>query len=149
MSYLSESSRSTFLQQPASDSVKPGESVTLNCTLHTGTSDTEHSVYWFKRENSRDSHLGIMYVDTHSRSQCEQSLGPEIPARGCVHTLSKRNASVLDAGTYYCAVASCGEILFGKGTRLDVGGEQHTQGTPQGSPNLSFWLLLKDLFNTA
>lgn len=138
MSYFSESSRRTFLQQPASDSVKPGESVTLNCTVYTGTSDTEHSVYWFKRENSGNSHLGIMYIDRHSRSQCEQSLWQEFPARSCVHTLSKRNASVSDAGTYYCAVASCGDILFGKGARLDVGGEQHIQGTPQGSPNLSF-----------
>ncbi|XP_078132603.1 uncharacterized protein LOC144534508 [Sander vitreus] len=121
---LKESSRRTFLQQPASDSVKPGKSVTLNCTLHTGTSDTEHSVYWFKRENSRNSHLGIMYIDTHSVSQCEQSLGLEFPARSCVHTLTKRNASVSDTGTYYCAVALCGDILFGKGTRLDVGEKQ-------------------------
>ncbi|KAA8582567.1 uncharacterized protein LOC116707407 isoform X1 [Etheostoma spectabile] len=117
---LTESSRRPLIQQPASDSVKPGQSVTLNCTLHIGTSDTEHSVYWFKRENSRNSHLGFMYIYTHNRSQCEQSLGPEFPARSCVHTLTKRNVSVSDAGTYYCAVASCGEILFGKGTRLDV-----------------------------
>ncbi|XP_075943001.1 uncharacterized protein LOC142945948 [Anarhichas minor] len=114
-----ESSRRSFLQQPASDSVKPGGSGTLNCTVHTGTSDTEHSVYWFKKEDSRNSHLGIMYIHTHISSQCVQSLEP--PAQSCVYSLSKTNVSRSDAGTYYCAVASCGEILFGSGTRLDVG----------------------------
>ncbi|XP_037615496.1 uncharacterized protein LOC119482147 [Sebastes umbrosus] len=119
---LKEASRRSFLQQPASDSVQPGGSVTLNCTVHTGTSDTEHSVYWFKKENSRNSHLGIMYVHTHSSSQCERSL--ESPAQSCVYSLSKRNVNPSDAGTYYCAVASCGEILFGNGTRLEVGEKQ-------------------------
>ncbi|KAK9524538.1 hypothetical protein VZT92_016921 [Zoarces viviparus] len=119
---LKESSRRSFLRQPASDSVKPGGSVTLNCTVHAGTSDTEHSVYWFKKEDSRNSHLGIMYIHTHISSQCVQSLEP--PAQSCVYSLSKTNVSRSDAGTYYCAVASCGEILFGSGTRLEVGEQQ-------------------------
>ncbi|XP_070786342.1 polymeric immunoglobulin receptor-like [Enoplosus armatus] len=116
--FLKESSRRPFLQQPLSDSVKPGASVTLNCSLHTGTSDGAHSVYWFKT-HSRD--LGIMYIHTHSSRECVQSLEPDSPAQSCVYSLPKRNVSLSDAGTYYCAVASCGEVLFGKGTRLDVG----------------------------
>ncbi|XP_034413161.1 uncharacterized protein LOC117747796 [Cyclopterus lumpus] len=116
----SESSRRSFLQQPASDSAKPGGSVTLNCTVHAGTSGAGHSVYWFKKEDSRNSHLGIMYIHSSS-SQCAQSLEP--PAQSCVHSLSKRNVSQSDAGMYYCAVATCEEILFGNGTRLEVGGQ--------------------------
>ncbi|XP_068570006.1 immunoglobulin superfamily member 2-like [Cebidichthys violaceus] len=119
---LKDSSRRSFLLQPASDSVKAGGSVTLNCTVHTGTSDTEHSVYWFKKEDSRNSHLGIMYIHRHISGQCVQSLQP--PAQSCVHSLSKTNVSRSDAGTYYCAVASCAEILFGNGTRLEVGEQQ-------------------------
>ncbi|CDQ70344.1 unnamed protein product [Oncorhynchus mykiss] len=37
-----------------------------------------------------------------------------------VSTASKNNLSLSDAGTYYCAVATCGEILFGNGTNLNI-----------------------------
>ncbi|XP_050925054.1 uncharacterized protein LOC108877145 isoform X2 [Lates calcarifer] len=120
---LKESSCRSFLQQPVSDSVQPGDSVTLKCTVHTGTSDREHSVYWFKKDTG-SSHLGIMYVHTHSSTQCVKGTESGSPAQSCVYNLPKRNVSLSDAGTYYCAVASCGQILIGEGTRLDVGGEQ-------------------------
>ncbi|XP_040887422.1 uncharacterized protein LOC121177242 [Toxotes jaculatrix] len=113
----------SFLQQPASDSVQPGGSVTLNCTVHTGTSDGEHSVYWFKKD-TENSHLGIMYIHTHNSSECVNGTVSGSPARSCVYNLSKRRVTQSDAGTYYCAVALCGQILFGKGTKLDVGVEQ-------------------------
>ncbi|XP_034713262.1 uncharacterized protein LOC117935235 [Etheostoma cragini] len=57
------------VHQLASESIQPGGSVTLNCTVHTGT-------------------------------------------------LKSLNLS--HAGTYYCAVASCGHILFGDGTQLEL-----------------------------
>ncbi|KAI4881192.1 hypothetical protein NFI96_032134, partial [Prochilodus magdalenae] len=37
----------------------------------------------------------------------------------CVYKLPKRNLSLSDAGTYYCAVLMCGEIILGNGTKLD------------------------------
>ncbi|XP_041820974.1 uncharacterized protein LOC121626493 [Chelmon rostratus] len=120
------SSRKSFPLQPESESVQPGGSVSLNCTVHTGTSDGEPSVYWFKKD-ARNSHVGITHVHTHSSGRCVKS--PDFPAQGCVCSLSKRNVSLSDAGTYFCAVASCGEILFGKGTKLNVGGE-HVGTTP-------------------
>nr|XP_040037636.1 uncharacterized protein LOC120822217 isoform X2 [Gasterosteus aculeatus aculeatus] len=115
--YFSDFSRRSFLLQPAFYSVKPGASVTLDCTVHAGTSDAELSVYWFKKENSTNSLSAVM----HS-SRCVHS--PEPPAQSCVHSFSKTSVSQSDAGTYYCAVALCGEILFGNGTRLEVGGKK-------------------------
>ncbi|CAL8332702.1 unnamed protein product, partial [Gadus morhua 'NCC'] len=38
----------------------------------------------------------------------------------CVYTLPKNNVDSSDAGTYYCALAACGEVVFGNGTKLDT-----------------------------
>ncbi|XP_030018790.1 tyrosine-protein phosphatase non-receptor type substrate 1-like [Sphaeramia orbicularis] len=122
---LKESMHISFHQQKVSKPVQPGDSVTLNCTVHTGTSNKEHTVYWF-REDSRSSGLGVMYVHTNSSSHCVKSLESGSATKRCMYSLTKRNVSLSDAGIYYCAVASCGEIVFGNGTRLDLEAQPQT-----------------------
>uniref|UniRef100_A0A8C7VLX1 Ig-like domain-containing protein n=1 Tax=Oncorhynchus mykiss TaxID=8022 RepID=A0A8C7VLX1_ONCMY len=99
--------------------IHPGDSVTLKCTIHIETCAGEHSVYWF-RHGSGESHPGIIYTHGDKSDQCEKSPKAGSPTQSCVYNLPKRNLSFSDAGTYYCAVASCGEILFGNGTKLDI-----------------------------
>ncbi|CAB1351632.1 unnamed protein product [Coregonus sp. 'balchen'] len=120
----SESNSMSVLQQPVSESVQPGDSVTLNCTIHTETCAGEHSVYWF-RHGSGESRPGIIYTHGNSIDQCEKSPETGSPTQSCVYNLPKRNLSLSDSGTYYCAVASCGEILFGNGTMLDIHVPEH------------------------
>uniref|UniRef100_A0A8C8EH19 Ig-like domain-containing protein n=1 Tax=Oncorhynchus tshawytscha TaxID=74940 RepID=A0A8C8EH19_ONCTS len=115
----SESRNMPVIHQSVSESVQPGDSVTLNCTIHTETCAGEHSVYWF-RHGSGESPPGIIYTHGDRSDQCEKSPEAGSPTQSCVYNLPKRNLSLSDAGTYYCAVASCGEILFGNGTKLDV-----------------------------
>ncbi|CAB1345280.1 unnamed protein product, partial [Coregonus sp. 'balchen'] len=115
----SGSNSMSVLQQPVSESVQPGDSVTLNCTIHTETCAGEHSVYWF-RHGSGESHPGTIYNNGDRSDQCEKNPEAGSPTQSCVYNLPKRNLSLSDAGTYYCAVASCGEILFGNGTKLDI-----------------------------
>uniref|UniRef100_A0A4W5JEF4 Ig-like domain-containing protein n=1 Tax=Hucho hucho TaxID=62062 RepID=A0A4W5JEF4_9TELE len=115
----SDSRNMTILQQPVSESVQPGDSVTLNCTIHTETCAGVHSVYWF-RHGSGESRPGVIYTHGDRSDHCEKSPVAGSPTQSCVYNLPKRNLSLSDAGTYYCAVASCGEILFGNGTKLDV-----------------------------
>ncbi|XP_044061706.1 uncharacterized protein LOC122880526 isoform X2 [Siniperca chuatsi] len=110
-----------IIQVPPSDPVRPGDSVTLQCSV---LSDSEnktcpgaHSVYWF-RAGSDESHPSVIYAHGNSGDECEKSLEARSPQK-CVYNFSK-NVSSSDAGTYYCAVATCGEILFGNGTKLDI-----------------------------
>ncbi|KAF1384993.1 hypothetical protein PFLUV_G00125990 [Perca fluviatilis] len=101
-------------QSPETESVQPGDSVTLQCSLLSKTKGNidqcpgEHSVYWF-RSGSGESHPGIIY--THSDEEEERS---------CVYSLSKTIQNSSDTGTYYCAVVTCGEILFGEGTKVET-----------------------------
>ncbi|XP_051275415.1 uncharacterized protein LOC127374295 isoform X1 [Dicentrarchus labrax] len=102
-------------QRPETASVQPGHSVTLQCSLLHRNKGVqcpgEHSVYWF-RAGSGQSHPDVIY--THRNSSDEQE------ERSCVYSLSKTIRNSSDTGTYYCAVVSCGEILFGEGTKVET-----------------------------
>ncbi|KAG9346638.1 hypothetical protein JZ751_006949, partial [Albula glossodonta] len=114
----SKAASKIVIQQPVSEPLQPGDSVSLQCSVHTETCAGEHSVYWF-RQASGESLPGIIYTHGNRSDQCERSSGAGSPTQSCVYKLPKRNLSRSDAGTYYCAVATCGEILFGNGTKLD------------------------------
>uniref|UniRef100_A0A4W6F944 Ig-like domain-containing protein n=1 Tax=Lates calcarifer TaxID=8187 RepID=A0A4W6F944_LATCA len=93
-----------------SDPVRPGDSVTLQCSV---LSDSE------KKTCLEDHHV-LIYAHRNHSDTCEE--GPEVHSpQKCVYSFSK-NVSSSDAGTYYCAVATCGEIIFGNGTKLDIEG---------------------------
>ncbi|XP_071314245.1 signal-regulatory protein beta-2-like [Trachinotus anak] len=116
-----------IIQVPPSDPVRPGDSVTLQCSVlfdsEKKTCAGDHSVYWF-RAGSDESHPSLIYAHGNSGDQCEKS--PEAQStQKCVYNFSK-TVSSSDAGTHYCAVATCGEILFGNGMKLDTEGNCRT-----------------------
>ncbi|KAJ0039337.1 hypothetical protein NL108_018106, partial [Boleophthalmus pectinirostris] len=96
-------------QSPSSASVVPGRSVSLQCSLQPKNNKSqiqcpqEQQVHWF-RAGSVEPHTGLMSHFTNS---------------SCVYSLSKTIGRSSEAGTYYCAVHTCGHILFGTGTTLD------------------------------
>uniref|UniRef100_A0A8C9S0H2 Ig-like domain-containing protein n=1 Tax=Scleropages formosus TaxID=113540 RepID=A0A8C9S0H2_SCLFO len=97
------------------------DSVTLQCTVDSETCAGEHSVYWF-RHGSGESLPGLIYTHGNRSDECERSPEAGSPTHGCVYSLPKRNLSRSDAGIYYCAVATCGDILFGNGTVVEIQG---------------------------
>uniref|UniRef100_G3Q909 Ig-like domain-containing protein n=1 Tax=Gasterosteus aculeatus TaxID=69293 RepID=G3Q909_GASAC len=107
---------SSLIHQSPSETIQPGGSVTLNCTVQTGTCDGQHSVYWFK--DSEESHPALIYTDGGSTDQCERKANTQ--THTCDYNLLMESLTSTHAGTYYCAVASCGHILFGNGTKLDI-----------------------------
>ncbi|KAK2848670.1 hypothetical protein Q5P01_008504 [Channa striata] len=104
-------------QSTASDQVRPGDSVTLQCSVlsdsESKTCPGDHSVYWF-RAGSEKSHPEIIHTD--GNGQCDKRSDT---VKSCVYGLS-RTISSSDAGTYYCALATCRQILFGHGIKLDI-----------------------------
>ncbi|XP_054914478.1 V-set and immunoglobulin domain-containing protein 1-like [Poeciliopsis prolifica] len=105
-----------LVQQSETEIFQPGHSVTLNCTVQTGSCGGEHRVYWFR--NSEEHYPGLIYTNEGSNDQCERKPGEQ--SNECVFSLPLKDLTVSHAGTYYCAVASCGQILFGNGTNLNV-----------------------------
>ncbi|XP_029963979.1 uncharacterized protein LOC115400316 [Salarias fasciatus] len=110
-----QSSISGIVQAPPSAAVHPGESVSLQCSVLSDsekkTCSEDYRVHWF-RAGSHQSHPDFIY--THgANAECGHS------SHKCFYSFSKK-VSVSDAGTYYCAVAACGEVMFGNGAKLDI-----------------------------
>ncbi|XP_053487864.1 uncharacterized protein LOC128611989 [Ictalurus furcatus] len=95
------------------DSVPAGASVTLQCSVLSESRSAELQVLWF-RAAPPQSHPQIIYTHHNSRNQCESGSSTHT----CVYNFSKNILSLNDTGTYYCAVAVCGKIIFGNGTRV-------------------------------
>ncbi|KAM7389141.1 hypothetical protein PAMP_023135 [Pampus punctatissimus] len=118
-----KTSNYTVVQWPTvSDPVRPGDSVTLQCSVVSESQNEmcpgETSVYWY-RAGSHASHPAFIYTDGNSRDLCREKPGIHSSPKSCVYRFSK-NVSSSDAGTYYCAVATCGDILFGNGTKVEL-----------------------------
>lgn len=104
----------SVVQKPEYESVHPGASVTLSCSVHTGHCAAEHtSVTWIK--TSDHSAPERIYSSEKENNTCQ---GTEKKETICAYNLFLRNLTSDDAGNYYCAVTSCGQILFGNGTTI-------------------------------
>ncbi|XP_030637242.1 uncharacterized protein LOC115818082 [Chanos chanos] len=114
----------SIVQSPVFESVHPGDSVTLQCTVLAESSTEELNLFWF-RSASEESHPGTIYTYKNRSKQCEVNSS----TRSCLYGLSKNNLSLSDAGTYYCAVTTCGMVLFGNGTMLEISENQQGKGS--------------------
>lgn len=104
------------INQSESINMQSGDSVTLNCTVHTSDCVGKHSVYWFK--DSGETHPAIISNQSGSSEQCHRTNGTE--TQTCVYTLTMKKLDDSYSATYYCGVISCRDTLIGDGTRLDV-----------------------------
>ncbi|XP_023184823.1 uncharacterized protein LOC106699717 [Xiphophorus maculatus] len=99
-----------------SDSNRPDNYVTLQCSIlsdfENNSCSEDVSVFWFRSDKS---HPDIIYTDGNRTNRCQKKIDDQT---GRVYNFSRKISSS-DDGTYYCAVATCGEILFGNGAKLE------------------------------
>uniref|UniRef100_A0A3P9PGW5 Ig-like domain-containing protein n=1 Tax=Poecilia reticulata TaxID=8081 RepID=A0A3P9PGW5_POERE len=102
----------------------PTGSETLQCSVLSDSENTtcsgEPSVFWF-RSRSEKSFPDMIYTEEKKAENCENR--SDSPKR-CFYNFSK-NISSSDTGTYYCAVATCGQIIFGNGINQRNGTTLH------------------------
>ncbi|XP_026100605.1 uncharacterized protein LOC113071464 [Carassius auratus] len=118
-------SEATVLQRPVFDRLHPGDSVSLQCSVISQICEGEYSVYWF-RHSSEHSHPGLIYTHDNRSDQCMERSENGSSTQSCVYSLSQTELRSSDAGIYYCAIATCGKIHFGNGTKLIVEDLQFT-----------------------
>uniref|UniRef100_A0A3B5KU25 Ig-like domain-containing protein n=1 Tax=Xiphophorus couchianus TaxID=32473 RepID=A0A3B5KU25_9TELE len=120
------SSNYTVVQTPTiSKPVHPGDPVTLQCSVLSSSDSKKCSgdlnLFWIRAGDK--SLPNYIYTDGNRENKCEEKLDSQ---QRCVYNFSKTvNAS--DA-TFYCAVATCGEIYFGNGTNIDIKAQQNDTG---------------------
>ncbi|XP_037531426.1 uncharacterized protein LOC119408655 [Nematolebias whitei] len=99
-------------------SAHPADSETLQCSVLSDSEDETCSgglsVFWF-RARSENSYPHMIYTDGYRPPNCDKTSDTQ---RRCSFNFTKKMSSS-DAGTYYCAVATCGQIFIGQGTKLD------------------------------
>uniref|UniRef100_A0A8C7X0M6 Ig-like domain-containing protein n=1 Tax=Oryzias sinensis TaxID=183150 RepID=A0A8C7X0M6_9TELE len=110
--------------QSSVDPVSAGDVVALQCSVlskfQNDACPEEQRVFWF-RKTEGESHPTYIYARRSSDGDCDGGTETQ-PLQSCVYSFLK-NVSSSDAGLYYCAVAACGKVFFGNGTKLDVQGD--------------------------
>ncbi|XP_055012477.1 uncharacterized protein LOC129409785 [Boleophthalmus pectinirostris] len=108
------------VHQSPHEETEAGHSVVLNCSVQTERCEGQHRVHWFKQ--SEESAAGVLYSHGGGRVGEECKNNGKSPTNSCVYSLPIHNVNSEQTGTYYCAVAACGQVLFGNGTRVSIEG---------------------------
>uniref|UniRef100_A0A3Q2D8P1 Ig-like domain-containing protein n=1 Tax=Cyprinodon variegatus TaxID=28743 RepID=A0A3Q2D8P1_CYPVA len=98
----------------------PADPETLQCSLLSDSENKtcagEPTVFWF-RSTSETSFPDIIYKDAKRSYNCETRSDTQ---KRCFYNFSK-NINSSDSGTYHCAVATCGQILFANEIHIKKG----------------------------
>ncbi|XP_073692785.1 novel immune-type receptor 4a [Garra rufa] len=115
------------IQQPVLGVMKPGNNVTLQCSVEAKKCEKGvQLVYWYRR-SSDTIHPGMVYTQEDMNKECGKNSAASSSTQSCLYSLPKMNVGLSDAGLYYCAVVTCDEVLFGNGTTLIIEDEFNSE----------------------
>uniref|UniRef100_A0A452J7L9 Ig-like domain-containing protein n=1 Tax=Gopherus agassizii TaxID=38772 RepID=A0A452J7L9_9SAUR len=103
--FLTVASAQPTLTQPASESVAPGGTIKLSCTMSSGTSISGYYIHWFQQTAGNPPRYLLYYKDESSKHQ-----GSGVPARFSASKDTSSNICYLtitgiqaeDDADYYC-----------------------------------------------
>ncbi|XP_054914580.1 uncharacterized protein LOC129378297 [Poeciliopsis prolifica] len=98
---------------------QPDGSVTLNCSVDTGSCDAETSFYWFKEQ--KESRPGLIYTRGGRNGGCNRTM--TTATQTCDYIVPPMDLDVSNDEVASCAVASCGSLLFEDGENMESAGE--------------------------
>ncbi|XP_051754942.1 T cell receptor alpha chain MC.7.G5-like isoform X3 [Ctenopharyngodon idella] len=115
-----ETSKPTHLQLPKFELVESEVNVPLQCSKQNQlvSGEGEHRLYWF-RHRSGESPSGSIYIHGNTSDSCVKSSEADCLSPTCVYNLPKKTFTSSEKGTYFCALATCGEALFGNVSNLN------------------------------
>uniref|UniRef100_A0A3B3YUB5 Ig-like domain-containing protein n=1 Tax=Poecilia mexicana TaxID=48701 RepID=A0A3B3YUB5_9TELE len=113
-------SNNIVIQQLAvSNPVRSGDTADFQCSVLFDSEkmacSEDFSMFWFQAK-SNNIYPNMIYTEGNKHHECEKKSDSE---KSCMFNFSKVVSSS-DSGIFYCAVSSCGKILFGNGTRLEI-----------------------------
>ncbi|XP_027893801.1 uncharacterized protein LOC114157162 isoform X1 [Xiphophorus couchianus] len=103
-----------LFHQPKLKLLHLGESVNLSCRIYAEPCAAEPAVYWFSYAGLKPA---LLYP---SDSHCTSGLNGTFRGKYCTSYLVLDLVRSSDAGTYHCALASCGVVVFGEGTKIEI-----------------------------
>lgn len=111
----SGTNNTALVYQPSSDSIQSEDSLTMSCTVQTGSCVGQHSVHWFR--GSGESHPGLIYTQRGSNEPCESKRDTtNTQPHMCAYSMKSHNFSQAETN---CAVAACGQAVFRIGSKLN------------------------------
>ncbi|MEQ2307191.1 hypothetical protein AMECASPLE_015847 [Ameca splendens] len=110
----SPSNTLSSIHQPKLKLLRLGESVNLSCSVYAEPCAAEPKLYWFRHAELQPA---VMYL---SNRRCTSALNGTFHGKYCTSYLELHHVRSSDAGTYHCALASCGAIVFGEGTKVEI-----------------------------
>uniref|UniRef100_A0A672QXH1 Novel immune-type receptor 5 n=1 Tax=Sinocyclocheilus grahami TaxID=75366 RepID=A0A672QXH1_SINGR len=115
----------SVLKLPKIELVKSGVNVPLQCSIQNELErgGGEHRLYWFKH-GSEESPPGSIYVHGNTSDGCVGRSEADCLSPTCMYNLPKKKFSSSQTGTY-CALATCGEALFGNISKHNPGKCEH------------------------